>query len=124
MEERIFFEATIHKVKDYSRARLHKNIKEYEDFIEGSIKTPPNPNHVYLDALRVIKAITSIKEEDIIVLLNVVYDKKRKAKTPKVHIEDLLAERDLYEKMVRSDTNSTELKEHLKKIEKLIKTIK
>ena len=124
LEERIFFEATIYGVKNYSHAKLYKKIKEFEDFIEGSIKIPSNPNHVYLDTLRIIKEITPIKEEDIIELLNIVYDKKRRAKTPKIYIEDLLAERELYEQIFNSSPIPPIIKEYLEKIEKLIHTYK
>ena len=126
LEERLFFESTIGDIKDYSPTEIWEKVELARPFIKGTViaKIPSNPNAIYLDTLRVLKEITPISEDDILTLLNTVYDKKRKAKKPKLQLKDLISKRDLYLDFVERNPNSKELQNHLNKLNKLIETHK
>jgi len=123
LENLVRFENLIGSVKEFSYAKLRSKVEKCQPFLKGDyqIDIPVNPNQRYLETLNVFNEITNCKKEVNITLLNIVYNKKRKAKKVKIPIEDLIASKnfwlDFSEKFKRSK------KKALKKVEQIEKLI-
>ncbi len=128
LDERIFFKATMGDIKGFD-----KKVKEIKDlvenakpFIRGTVipRIPSNPNAIYLDTHRYLLEVTPISDDTATALLNIVYDKKSKAKRPKPTLLYLINRRDFYLQLAKSEPESTELQSYLDHLNQLIKNYK
>jgi len=124
LENRVRFKNTIGTVKEFSYTKIVTKVEECLPFLKGNytIHIPTNPNQQYHTTLNILNQITKCKEEVNTTLLNIVYDKKRKAKKPKLSTGDLIAQKNNLLAFSKSHTSAKEVVlKDIEKIERLLK---
>lgn len=126
LDKLLFFQDTVTNPKEFSYKKYRDIIEKTKPFIVNhkEIKTqiPRNPNDEYNDIYFELINNYNLKKDDVINLLDSVYDKKKKAKVPKRTITELQYLKDTFHRIAKNGgkekgLSEEEIKNEIKEID-------
>jgi len=105
LDELLFFNDTIGETKDYSGHKVREIIEKAKPFIKNSdqieVRIPIHPNSEYNEIYFTLLNDYKIKKEDVLLILESIYDKKKKAQPPKRRINELKELRSIFHRIIK-----------------------